>query len=463
MSDNLTTTQDVRREDSATRAKALPFLFVILQCDQPTAGGSRHGLSGIDVVTMGRGAARAVSRVDAQKLDLRLPSSTVSKAHARLIRREEGWFLEDLDSRNGCCVNGERVTSALVRDGDSIEIGSVMLRYRAALPALPECAPDLDSARCDRAIPGYSSLVPAIGTNLDALARVARAPITTLLLGETGTGKELLAKGMHAISGRPGPFVAVNCGALTSSLVESQLFGHLKGSFTGARRDEPGYVRSAERGTLFLDEIGDLPFPAQAALLRVLQEREVVPVGGTRPSAVDVRIIAATNKSLDELCLLGEFRADLLARLKGYQHMLSPLRERMEDIGVLIGDLLQRTNVEGAKRVRLSVSAARRLVSYSWPQNIRELDNALSVAAALADRGVIEVAHLPEVIAKSVERQVAPLDVPANPDELREQIVRLLEEHRGNVTTVARKLGKSRMQVHRWLQRFGIEPDAYRG
>src|SRR5262249_43426020 len=163
-------------------------------------------------------------------------------------------------------------------------------------------------------------------------------------------------KGMHAISGRRGPFVAINCGALPPSLLESQLFGHVKGSFTGARRDELGFVRSAEGGTLFLDEIGDLPLPAQAALLRVLQDREVVPVGGTRPMRVDVRVIAATNKPLEALCLEGEFRTDLLARLTGYQHTLVPLRQRLEDFGLLVGDLLQRATLSGAKDVRLSVS-----------------------------------------------------------------------------------------------------------
>src|SRR5262249_24796529 len=155
---------------------------------------------------------------------------------------------------------------------------------------------------------------------LAALARIASMPIPVLLLGESGTGKEVLARAVHTLSGRSGAFVAVNCGGLSASLIESQLFGHVKGSFTGAGRDEPGLVRAADRGTLFLDEIGDLPLAAQAALLRVLQEREVVPVGGARPVAVDLRVVAATHRPLEKMAAKGDFRADLLARLSGYRH-----------------------------------------------------------------------------------------------------------------------------------------------
>jgi len=420
-------------------------------------------LFGIDVITIGRGANREAVRSAAGELHLRLPSATVSKEHARIVRRDDEWIFQDLDSRNGSCINGRRVTNSAVRDGDWIEIGCVVLRYRANLPALPECSADLDVAPDDREIRGYSSLLPTVESSFRSLTRVARSPITTLLLGETGTGKEVLARGMHVLSGRAGPFVAVNCGALTSSLLESHLFGHVKGSFTGAVRDEPGLIRSADGGTLFLDEVGDLPLPAQAALLRVLQEREVLPVGGTRPTNVDVRVVAATNKPLETLCLQGEFRADLLARLAGYQHVLTPLRDRMEDLGVLIGDLLRRATAANAKTMRLHLHVVRRLLAHVWPQNVRELDNVLSVALALAERGVMELPHLPDAITKSTPKSLPDSDPPSNPDELRLQIVRLLEQHHGNVTLVARAMGKSRMQLHRWMQKFGIVPEAYRG
>lgn len=462
MNESNTTTQDFGDGQLAARPVPMPFLFVVLQCEEPGRGGARLALNGTNVVTIGRGPNREVARTATGDLHLRLPSATVSKEHARLVRRGDEWTFQDLDSRNGSCINGQRVTNAVVRDGDWIEIGSVVLRYRASLPAISECSADLDVAFDAQAIRGYSSLLPAIEWSFRTLSRVARSEITTLLLGETGTGKEVLARGMHVLSGRTGPFVAVNCGALTSSLLESHLFGHVKGSFTGALHDEPGLIRSADGGTLFLDEVGDLPFPAQAALLRVLQEREVLPVGATRPTNVDVRIIAATNKPLETRCLQGEFRADLLARLAAYQHALPPLRERTEDLGILLSDLSRRATSAKAHTMRLHLHVARRLVAYSWPQNIRELDNLLLVASTLAERGIMEVAHLPESMTKSASKPLPDSEPPSNPDELRQQIVQLLEQHRGNVTLVARAMGKTRMQVHRWMQKFGIDPEMYR-
>lgn len=459
-SEILNTTEPLPKEERSARPSQRPFLFVVLHCDRPTLGGARYDLSEIEVITIGRGATREASRVDedgSRKLTLSLPSPTVSKAHARLVRRNDEWFLEDLGSKNGCCINGQRVERTRVQDGDFLEVGSVVLRYRAA-QAQPDSPIDLDSATHTPKAPGYASLVPSYATELDALARVARLPFTTLLLGETGTGKEVLANGMHLLSGRVGPFVAVNCGALPASLLESQLFGHVRGSFTGARRDEPGFIRSADGGTLFLDEIGDLPLPAQAALLRALQQREVVPVGGARPTSVDVRFIAATNKSLDELCLRGEFRADLLARLATYQHRLPLLRDRIEDLGILMSDILRRSSAAGAADARLSVSAARRMLSYPWPHNIRQLEGVLEVAVALADGGVVERLDLPEAIVESSTRS----EPPRSPDELREHLISLLREHRGNATTVARRMGKSRTQIYRWMQELGIDPNDYR-
>jgi len=465
MDEPLNVTEDVPDEEQSARSRRQPFLFVVLHCDNPSLGGARYSLSGLDAITIGRGQARSASRISeggSRTLALHLPSATVSKAHARLVRKGDGWLIEDFGSKNGCCINGERVARAPVQDGDFIEAGSVVLRYRAALPASPDEPLDLDSTSFFPEIPGYASLEPTIATGVAALARVARLPITTLLLGETGTGKEVLAKGIHALSSRRGPFVAVNCGALPSSLLESQLFGHVRGAFTGAQRDEPGFIRSAEGGTLFLDEIGDMPLHAQAALLRVLQEREVVPVGGARPVPVDVRVIAATNQPLDTLCLEGEFRTDLLARISGYQHTLPPLRERIEDIGLLIGELLRRANIPGAKEARLSVRVARRLLSHAWPLNVRELENALTVAAALANGRMVELSHLPESITRAPAQRSPSGELSSSPGELREQLVSLLRKHQGNVSSVARVTGKSRMQIHRWLQRFEIEPDDFR-
>jgi len=439
-----------------------PFLFVVLQGDEPVRGGARVALFGSDVVTIGRGSKREIVREQLGEVQLRLPSPTVSKEHARIVRRGEDWCFEDLNSRNGSCINGQRVTNAVIRSGDWIEVGSVLLRYRADLPTLSEVSGDSDIDFDKPEIRGYSSLTPVVEASFRALSRVAHSPITTLLLGETGTGKELLARGMHDLSGRTGRFVAVNCGALASSHIESHLFGHVKGSFSGAFSDEPGLIRSADKGTLFLDEVADLPFSAQATLLRVIQEREVLPIGGNRATEVDVRIVAATNKPLDVLCMNGEFRADLMARLAGYQHSLVPLRERLEDLGILIGDLLLRSNVPKAQTFRIHLDVMRRLVMHGWPLNIRELEHLLSVALTLAERNVMELSHLPKTIAKIHEKPVLDNEPVTNPDELRNQIIQLLEQHRGNVTSVARAMGKSRMQLHRWMQKFGIDPESYR-
>ncbi len=236
----------------------------------------------------------------------------------------------------------------------------------------------------------------------EALTRIVQRSIAPiLLLGPTGSGKEVLAREVHARSGRPGPFVAVNCGALPPALVESLLFGHLKGAFSGAERDEPGFLRAAERGTLLLDEIGDLPPSSQAALLRVLQEKEVVPVGATRALKVDVRIVAATHRPLPELIASGAFRADLLARLKGYSHRLPSLRERMPDFGVLLADVLEqiaKANKASAEKLTLMPDAGRALLAYDWPLNIRELYQTMGGMVALAADNVLEARHLPAEI-----------------------------------------------------------------
>jgi transcriptional regulator with AAA-type ATPase domain len=462
----LSGTEDNSNREARPASISQPCLFVVLHCDQPLAGGARYNLSDIDLVTVGRGASRSATRGregELRKLDLHLPGSTVSSMHARLVPSGESWMLEDAQSRNGSLVNGERVARAVLSDGDVIEIGPALLRYRAALPISLGTAGDLDAASLTPAAPGFATLLPSLSEQLTALERIACTKVPVLLLGETGSGKEVLAQAVHTLSGRSGPFVAVNCGGLAASLLESQLFGHVKGSFTGSARDEPGVVRSADRGTLFLDEIGDLPLPAQAALLRVLQEREVVPVGSTRPIKVDLRVIAATHRPLEQMVMRGEFRSDLLARLSGYRHLLAPLRRRREDLGLIIGDLLRCSEVPAARDVRFSPAAGRKLLEHGWPLNIRELGQCLSVSLALTQSGVIEAKHLPTTSAEVPASLSAPAEsAPHEPEDLRRELVELLEKHQGKVSRVARDMGKARMQIHRWMQRFGIDPNSYR-
>jgi transcriptional regulator of acetoin/glycerol metabolism len=443
------------------------YLVLVLECEQPLAGSARHSLRGISEVAIGRGGERGAKR-EGEHLALSLPGAWMSTAHAR-IRRDGGqWRLEDLGSRNGTLVNGEPVVHRVLADGDLVELGHALFLFRAALHAPPGTALDVDTKEAKFASPGLGTLIPALAGEVAALVRIAESPVPVLLRGETGSGKEVVARAVHTLSKRAGPFVPVNCGAIPDTLMESQLFGHTKGAFSGALRDEPGFVRVASGGTLFLDEIGDLPPTSQAALLRVLQEGEVVPVGTTRAVTVDLRVIAATHQPLEALVARGAFRTDLLARLDGFTYSLAPLRERREDIGLIVADLLPAVAPEAAGRLKLTPDVGRAFLRYAWPLNVRELRHCLARGAALAqETGVIDRTHLPAVIAGALagpaeERAGGEPALPGDDERLRGQLEKLLTEHDGNVAEVARAMGKARMQIHRWMKRVGIDPKRYR-
>ncbi len=278
-----------------------------------------------------------------------------------------------------------------------------------------------------------------------------------LLLGETGTGKERVARAVHHLAQRPGPFIAVNCGGLPQTLVASELFGARKGAYSGADADRPGLVQEAHRGTLFLDEIAELPEPSQATLLRVLQERELVPLGATRPIPVDIRVIAATHENLAERVAAKHFRKDLYARLRGFSLTLPPLRERLEDIGLLVADLLPRVAGARTADIVLSRAVARGLLVYDWPLNVRELEHTLAAAVAITDRNEITPEHVPEELRLVMSGADS---LPARRE--REKFASLVQEHGGNVSAMARALGTSRSQVRRLAQRYQIELESAR-
>ncbi len=442
-----------------------PHLFVVLECDRPAAGGARHSLLDVDEVIVGRGPGRAAERETVgglRRLVVRVPGKWLSSTHARITQVDGRWIIEDAGSKNGTFVNGVALPRAELREGDMIDVGHTILSLRAALPTPPGAPLDLDRSAIDSAT---TSLLPSGMAKLEDLARVSSSGISVLLLGETGTGKEVLARAVHQISRRSGSLVAVNCGALPASLLEALLFGHVRGAFSGALRDEPGLVRAADRGTLFLDEIGDLPRPAQAALLRVLQEREVVPVGSVRPVPVDVRFVAATHRPLSELLETGDFRPDLFARLNGFEHIVPPLRERREDLGLLVGALWPRCLGERAGSTTLAVEVGRALVAHRWSANVRELEQALARAAALVPSGAIELVHMP----RSIGGRGAPLEqapalsaLSAKDQELRALLVEELRAHQGNVSEVARSMRKARMQIQRWLKRLQLDASQFR-
>jgi len=289
--------------------------------------------------------------------------------------------------------------------------------------------------------------------------QVAPTDSTVLVLGESGTGKEVLARYIHELSDRAeGPFVSINCGALPETLLESELFGHVKGSFTGAVRDKEGLFMAARSGTFFLDEIAEMTPATQVKLLRVLQEREALPVGGTEPIPVDVRVIAATNRDLDEEMRQGRFRSDLYYRLNVIALHLPPLRERQEDIPLFVESCLERLAAErGRPPARLSSGALDVLLSYDWPGNVRELENVLEHAVLVTPGEEIPAAALPE---RTRTRKAAPLvsdRPPANPTleaVERAYILWVLQSEGGNKTRAAEVLGIDPSTLYRKLSRY---------
>src|SRR6266849_198815 len=445
-----------------------PHLYLTLRCDRPIEPGARFYLHDADVVTIGRGDSLSMQR---RKQDgvivtrIEIPDPRMSSTQAQLQSVLGSWVIQDTGSKNGTWLDGRRVTSAPLRDGALMELGHSFLLYREALPSAgPEL---LDARELRPRAPGLATLSPVLGAELDRLELVARSRVSILIRGETGTGKEVIASAIHQLSGRPGRFIAVNCGALSQNLVESELFGYRRGAFSGATEDRPGLVRSSEKGTLLLDEIGDLPLPAQAAFLRVLQEEEVLAVGATHPVEVDLRVVASTHRDLDALVGEERFRSDLLARLSGFSLSLPPLRERREDLGLLIAALLRKLAGDAANGVTFAPEAARALLLHRWPLNVRELEKCLSGAIVLAREGRIELEHLPSSL-RTREGTFPPATATPRLSKQEEErsrhdrLVTLLRENDGNVTAVAREMDKPRTQVQRWLRRLGIDPLSFR-
>jgi MoxR-like ATPase len=452
---------------SARKVRKVSYLVVAFACDRPLSIPSRHALTDVDVVTIGRADARGVERRTEKRtrhLFVRVEDARTSSAHAELVVAMGKWCVRDLGSTNGTRVNGVVQRSAELVDGDLIETGHMLFLFREIdVPDDADAALDVDAAPLDPALPGpappltRTTLSPAFDRELAVVEKLAPTLASILLFGESGTGKEVVARAIHARSGRTGAFVAVNCGAIPGQLVESELFGYRKGAFSGAVEDRPGIFRTASQGTLFLDEIGDLPLPAQAAFLRALQEREVVPVGGGRPVAIDLRVVAASHRSLERLVQAKQFRADLFARLAGYVVVLPPLRERREDIGLLTAALIRRLAPARADRVRFAPSAARALFLHRWPLNVRELEKCLEIALVLAGDGPVETAHLSEP-ARAARTTESPPALSEDEAARRAELVALLDEHGGNVSAVARAMGKARMQIQRWMKAYRIEP-----
>jgi transcriptional regulator with PAS, ATPase and Fis domain len=426
-----------------------------------------------------------------------VPEQAVSRQHARIAFNGKRWILTDLGSRNGTMVDGQFITSEVELEHlHEIRVGDAVFKF------VESASEKYTPYRLDGVVAGerkakhINQLVG--GCQMDHIAseleRIAPTQLSCVILGETGTGKEVAARELHRVSARRGSFQAINCAAIPHNLLESELFGYRRGAFSGADRDKPGLIKLAHDGTLFLDEIGDMPLDAQAKLLRVLQSREVFPLGATTPEFVDIRVVCATHRDLYQFVKEGKFRGDLFARLNEHVVKLPPLRERKEDI-------FQLARLFAARYGRPNLSFLVALLHHDWPFNVRELESCIKRGVALAEGDLLDTPQLPDQIQDLMKsygvrpRHDAPSLFPSNQgsgsgsayvapqahsasypplpvappaptpkrappteSELRE----LLGRHRGNVAAVGRELGKERMQVHRWMKRYGISIDEYR-
>ncbi|RMH35335.1 MAG: sigma-54-dependent Fis family transcriptional regulator [Nitrospirae bacterium] len=299
---------------------------------------------------------------------------------------------------------------------------------------------------------------PEMQALLQQVARVAGTDATVCISGETGTGKEVIARVIHCNSPRAKkPFVAVNCAAIPESLFESELFGHQKGAFTGAYQNKRGLFQSADKGTLFLDEIGEMPFALQGKLLRAIQQREVLPVGSQTPVKVDVRILAATNKDLEQAVREGRFREDLFYRIQVVPLRIPPLRERRQDIPSLAQFFLEQSCQRLHKQIKgFKPEAMQALMAYSWPGNVRELENAIERAVVMASTDLITLDLIPMASSK-VESRLQPLTEAKEAFE-REYLKELLRITEGNISRAAQIAGRYRADFYKLLKKYGLHP-----
>jgi DNA-binding NtrC family response regulator len=404
------------------------------------------------------GAAPSVVGTEAG-VALVLSDDRVSGRHLEVRATDTGFAVRDLGSTNGTWYEGSRLAAADVVAGATLKLGRTAVRIEPEAQAL-----EVTPSQAQR----FGELVGASLAMREVFAvleRVAPTDATVLVEGETGTGKELVARALHAASPRrSGPFVAVDCGALPEGLLDSELFGHVKGAFTGAAAPRGGLFVRADRGTIFLDELGRIPPSVQARLLRVLEERMVRPVGGDRERAIDVRVVAATRDQLDAEVAAGRFRADLLYRLAVVRLRLPPLRSRREDLPRLVTELLRGRGLDDPAP---SGPGLERLIAHAWPGNVRELRNVLDRALALAP-GARRFADLairvdPASAALDDDGAAVRTDLPfADAKALvvhafeRRYLADLLAKAGGNLTAAARAADLDRKHLRTLARRHGL-------
>jgi transcriptional regulator with PAS, ATPase and Fis domain len=390
-----------------------------------------------------------------------LDDGLVSGQHARITRGPGGYDLEDLGSKNGTWVDNLRQQTGdgkvRLRDGALIFFGNHVAVFRMVSQI------ELEAIKAELVAPfgPVATASPALAVACDRLRRLAASEGELLIVGETGVGKEVYARAVHEASERKGRFVAINCAAIPRELVESELFGYRQGAHSTAHQAKAGLIEEAEGGTLFLDEIGEMTPEAQIKILRFLQDRELTPLGSTRPRRMDVRIVAATNRTVAGPGKgPGGLRDDIVARLGAAPIHLPPLRNRVEDLGALTAHFLGRAGAS----CKFEQPAFRALALHGWPLNVRELEKIISTAAVLTGGDKpIALRDLPEPIARVLAAPSAAGARRANgPSPTPAQIEESLRRYEGNVADVSRELGKHRAAVWRWIKKFGLDPQKFR-
>jgi transcriptional regulator with GAF, ATPase, and Fis domain len=400
---------------------------------------------GPDKGTTFAATAAEVNVGSAERNELRLSDPAVSRSHFSIEARPDGFRLRDLGSTNGTFVGGVRIADAVVPSGVEIEVGESRLR-------LIEKGDEVELVlhKGDRfgSLIGRSTIMRQLFARLD---RAARSEGTILILGETGTGKDLAAEAIHLASPRSaGPFVVVDCGAIPATLMESELFGHERGAFTGAVGRRMGAFESANGGTLFLDEIGELPLELQPKLLRVLEKKTVKPVGSEAQKPVDIRVIAATHRDLRREVNRGTFREDLFFRLSVIPVRMPPLRERESDALLLAEAFFRERTPEGTP---LPVELKQRIAQYEWPGNVSELRNAVEQVAALGEFAAETSSEAPSDGAITPFKEAKKLVIEHFEKPYLEK---LLQHTSNNVIAAARVAGLDRVHLLKLLRQYGL-------
>lgn len=445
---------------SGTRVRrdAKPATLNLRRCKLVVIKGSQRGSEHVissDVIRVGK----------AEENDLVFNDETVSRVHYEIVRDTKGYLVRDLHSTNGTFLDGAEIKEAYIRAGSVIAAGASEVKFtpfEERIEILPSESETLGE------MVGKSQQIREI---FGLIEKIGPTDATVLIEGETGTGKDMIARTIHAMSKRKdAPFIVVDCGAVAGTLIESELFGHEKGSFTGAVASRQGAFELASGGTVFLDELGELALDLQPKLLRVLEQRELRRVGGTKNLKVDIRIVAATRKDLRNEVDKGKFREDLYFRLNVVPMVAPSLRERRDDIPMLVEHFLDRMGAESGTRPELSESTLAALMAHDWPGNVRELRNVIERALALgSDPGNLVAPLGDDPILRAPSRAGEVIDFEPglsfrdhkerwNDVFERKFVEWLLRRADGNISKAARDADMDRKYLHKLLKKYDIDP-----